>query len=452
MASFSDKPAPWREIRIQKSIENAPARGGSVLIDTCKGLLIFGGSDREQNSFQDLMLFPVLELGSKIVANSWQVIETDGDIPMPRSGHAVVTYGNYLFLFGGQQALENETYSDLYVLDLNTWVWKYVGEKGDEPEERNSHSLAIIRRILNGKQQGEEGEKASTSIIEYHDYLVLYGGAHDEKGVYDSTYYALLPTPEDENQIHNDTFYITWQTLTKHVPHPIAREMHGSALLSTPTCAYKSLFISGGRGLDTVYGDVWELTATTHYSNPDAEPLMWVQRNDMEMNPPRCSHDSTIVEKNGEYTLCVVGGFSGDALADNLAYCSASLWTDANTENTTTVITTADSVIDQHHKETLTSTVSGSGEKEITESLIDAEVEDRWKEVRLASMRGGRFGLSVCSAPEWLLIAAKLKPKQATSTEEGAKSGSNASAIVVYGGINMTDIYNDTVLIVPPMV
>ena len=44
-------------------------------------------------------------------------VETTGDVPPPRSGHAVAAYGKYMLLFGGIDFGEEADYNDLYTLD-----------------------------------------------------------------------------------------------------------------------------------------------------------------------------------------------------------------------------------------------------------------------------------------------------------------------------------------------
>ena len=61
--------------------------------------------------------------------------------------------------------------------------WKYIGEKGAEIQGRNSHSLGIVRH-------------------ESTNYLVVYGGASSEFGVFSNTFYAELPALE---QIGNES-------------------------------------------------------------------------------------------------------------------------------------------------------------------------------------------------------------------------------------------------------
>ena len=47
----------------------------------------------------------------------WERVETSGDIPAPRSGHAVTAYGKYMLLFGGIDFAEEAVYNDLYTFD-----------------------------------------------------------------------------------------------------------------------------------------------------------------------------------------------------------------------------------------------------------------------------------------------------------------------------------------------
>jgi hypothetical protein len=85
-------------------------------------ILVFGGADREQTHFQDLLMYK-----SKSGANSqFSAVTASGDIPMPRSGHAVVAYGKYMLLFGGIDFAEEVVYNDLYILDTGTYYASHV--------------------------------------------------------------------------------------------------------------------------------------------------------------------------------------------------------------------------------------------------------------------------------------------------------------------------------------
>lgn len=160
-------------------------------------LVIFGGADREPCHFQDMVIYRPAA-GSKFESLN---VKSE-NIPMPRSGHAVAAFGKYMFLFGGLDYPEEAVYNDLYVFSTGdilvrccyeynlgliseTMEWYYVGESGLEVPARSSHSLGIVCATLgNGEQK---------------QYLVIYGGAAPEPGLFSDTIYAELPT--DPNSI-----------------------------------------------------------------------------------------------------------------------------------------------------------------------------------------------------------------------------------------------------------
>ena len=77
---------------------------------------MFGGADREQTACQDMMVY------DETTGNIFQSGTASGDVPMPRSGHAVVSYGKYMLLYGGIDFAEEAVYNELYLLDTgNDW-------------------------------------------------------------------------------------------------------------------------------------------------------------------------------------------------------------------------------------------------------------------------------------------------------------------------------------------
>ncbi len=81
---------------------------------------------------------------SFLVDGVWVKKTTKGDVPTVRSGHAVAAFGRMMFLFGGIDFAEEADYNDLYVLNIDTLTWRYVGEAGVEIKARNSHTMAVI--------------------------------------------------------------------------------------------------------------------------------------------------------------------------------------------------------------------------------------------------------------------------------------------------------------------
>jgi hypothetical protein len=100
-------------------------------------LVTFGGTDRDQRHFNDV---------SFLTNGVWAKKTTTGDVPTVRSGHAVAASGRLMFLFGGTDFAEEADYNDLYVLNIDTLRWSYVGEAGAEIKARNSHTMAVISK------------------------------------------------------------------------------------------------------------------------------------------------------------------------------------------------------------------------------------------------------------------------------------------------------------------
>lgn len=172
MASFTDSPShsiEWSFKQLTPEVRDMLPRGGaSLAASEVYGIVVFGGADRGQSHFNDLATMQKNK-------REWRKRESKGDVPTPRSGHATVCYGKFMFLFGGIDFAEEAAYNDLYVLNLETLEWRYVGEAGNEIAARNSHSLAII--------SGDHGV----------NYIVIYGGASPDLGPLGETFYAVMP-------------------------------------------------------------------------------------------------------------------------------------------------------------------------------------------------------------------------------------------------------------------
>jgi hypothetical protein len=74
-------------------------------------IIIFGGANRNLVHFNDIIVC------KRKNYFQWETVVANGDIPSPRSGHAIAKYGKYLILFGGINFTENYAFNDLYYLD-----------------------------------------------------------------------------------------------------------------------------------------------------------------------------------------------------------------------------------------------------------------------------------------------------------------------------------------------
>lgn len=80
---------------------------------------------------------PIRSLDLKTM--EWGELDTTGDAPGSRGGHAATLLGNKVYIFGGEDAARRPL-SDLYVLDLGTLVWeKLTTSQNQLPTPRSAH-------------------------------------------------------------------------------------------------------------------------------------------------------------------------------------------------------------------------------------------------------------------------------------------------------------------------
>ena len=91
------------------------------------------------------------------------LVETRGEVPGPRVGHASVGVGNVLIVWGGDTKTRPEERQDdgLYLLNLSTRDWTRVKTVGRVPEGRYGHAVAMVgsRFFVFGGQTDDGGFK-----------------------------------------------------------------------------------------------------------------------------------------------------------------------------------------------------------------------------------------------------------------------------------------------------
>lgn len=460
MSAFSEKISGRMVCSSERwfdSINNLAPRGGSSLITTPDFILLFGGANRQQEHFNDVWVYSKKTASKK--KPKWVKVECTGDVPPPRSGQAVCTYMGSVFLFGGMDSENEAVYNDLYTLDTEKWEWNYVGEAGDTITARNSHSLHVV--VAPDHATAEKGdEEKSTS------YLVLFGGSSPELGPLGDTYYAELP-PDGITNVTE--FYVTWHSLPGSEEAPCPREMHSSAVLS----GGDGLLIAGGRTVDSVLSDVWllagsnsssqqpigqkttasdstptEKEAITTSSSTDMDPatlisvlttpststtdasidvsrvqpevsskppekassagarhpLAWTRVPALELPHPRCAHTSVVSAGD----LVLFGGFTGQGISEDLIIA----------RNVSEILTISSSSEDS----------SNYSEKELSATeLLSQPCSDHWLCLDTSRNIDGRFAHAMANVS--LSVVKK---------EETDKGG-----ILIFGGINATQDFND---------
>ncbi|KIK26784.1 hypothetical protein PISMIDRAFT_94478 [Pisolithus microcarpus 441] len=155
--------------------------------------------------------------------------KTTGDVPPNLVGASTTVVGSKVYLFGGRLVTERRTVSDLYVFDLETFVWKKIEsfEDDDIPEPRYFHR---------------------------NDQLVIFGGMGN---VPNSTSVEDLCVLNDIRFLDLSTMHWLPALSTNGIP----RDSGSETLLPKPRYAHLSsvtadrLFIIGGQDLSNMWLD-----------------------------------------------------------------------------------------------------------------------------------------------------------------------------------------------------
>ncbi|KDP31367.1 hypothetical protein JCGZ_11743 [Jatropha curcas] len=175
-------------------------------------LFVFGGTDG-MNPLKDLH---ILDTSS----HTWISPTVRGEGPEAREGHNAALVGKRLFIFGGCGKSSNNNdevyYSDLYILNTETFVWKQAATSGTPPSARDSHTCSSWKNkvIVIGGEDGHDyylsdvhildaetlvwkelntsGQKlpprAGHSTVAFGKNLFVFGGFTDAQNLYDDLY------------------------------------------------------------------------------------------------------------------------------------------------------------------------------------------------------------------------------------------------------------------------
>lgn len=192
---------------VQTTGEIPPARVGHASALVSSVLIVWGGDTKQKDTDkQDEGLY-LLNLGTR----EWTRVATRGPAPAGRYGHSVAMVGSRFFVFGGQ--VDGAFLNDLWSFDLNTLktapLWELVRPAdGNEPPPRRTGHV----------------------MLSLDDTIYIFGGT-------DGSYH------------YNDTWAFdvntrTWQELTCIGYIPVPREGHAAALVDDV------MYVFGGRGVD----------------------------------------------------------------------------------------------------------------------------------------------------------------------------------------------------------
>ncbi|KAL1951460.1 hypothetical protein VTO73DRAFT_609 [Trametes versicolor] len=224
-------------------------------------LFLFGGLVRETVR-NDLYLLSVRDLSATL-------LQTSGEIPSPRVGHASALVGSVLIVWGGDTKTGNKAKSadkqddGLYLLNLVSREWTRVAVYGPSPVGRYGHAVTMVGSkfyVFGGQVDGEflndlwsfdlnslrskatwelvepiEGsprppKRTSHVCVTYNEKIILFGGT-DCQYHYNDTWSF-------------DTTTNTWSELNCIGFIPSPREGHSAAMVDDV------VYVFGGRGVD----------------------------------------------------------------------------------------------------------------------------------------------------------------------------------------------------------
>ena len=223
-------------------------------------LLLFGGgsaaSTEEATQFNDVW---VLTLGEG--APAWRLVETRGEAPCARTGHALCRLGGAVVLAGGCSATLGFL-ADVHVLDTVSWVWSQPEGLGGLFSPRDKLSVTALGGsrclLFGGFGPSPAGAEAAAAA-----------GAESGSDAGDDEDENEAEEEEEEGGVsfvwHADTFLLerlsggawTASAPAVHGEVPSPRAAHGAALLGG------RLHVFGGRTAEGRSNDTFSLDTAT---------------------------------------------------------------------------------------------------------------------------------------------------------------------------------------------
>ncbi|RPA77114.1 galactose oxidase [Ascobolus immersus RN42] len=203
-------------------------------------MYVFGGGDGDQ-ALNDVWKLEVTDLNNPL---TWKLISkntspSDKTKPPPRGYHTANMVNGKLIIFGGSDGVH--CFSDVWVLDVETCIWKQVPLPGSSPLGWSGSNASGINDGV-----GKVGRLSHSATL-VGSYLFVFGG-------HDGDFYA-------NELVLLNLVTMKWDRRKVYGVAPSGRGYHGAVLLDS------RLFFFGGFDGHNVFGDIYilDLGASSYY-------------------------------------------------------------------------------------------------------------------------------------------------------------------------------------------
>ncbi|KAI0275149.1 hypothetical protein BC834DRAFT_965581 [Gloeopeniophorella convolvens] len=130
--SLKAKPV-WEQYEPLPGNEKPPKRTGHASVTHGDKIIIFGGTDGRYH-YNDTWLFDTS-------TRKWTELQCTGYIPSPREGHAAALVDDVMYVFGGR-SVDGTDLGDLTAFKLSSQRWFMFQNMGPSPSGRSGHAMA----------------------------------------------------------------------------------------------------------------------------------------------------------------------------------------------------------------------------------------------------------------------------------------------------------------------
>ncbi|KFD56026.1 hypothetical protein M513_03150, partial [Trichuris suis] len=269
-------------------LPNPVARSGHRVVTTKYNMICIGGmnTDLWNERSRQMAWLPVLNEIWKfnLLTNEWKRVKSFGEFPLHLASHSMFLKGNLIFLFGGGSIPFSYNISnDLYVLSLNTLLWRRLNCVGTIPTARYGHAMAVVNGVLylcggtNGhefnmdlyslplksnelqwtKHETEQNiiGRYQLAIIPFQDSLIMLGGSNNNQmfSMQELDAYSIPNRAWERLSTIRDRA----KGVTTAVSYPQERRYHAVAIFGNVA------YMCGGCGDSVIYDDIWALNLVT---------------------------------------------------------------------------------------------------------------------------------------------------------------------------------------------